>query len=53
MEIVKELEITELDAVVGGSTLGDVFKEILRWSYEQALLRSRPVQHVAHGKVFD
>ena len=46
METVTELEINELDAVAGGS-FGSAVKETLGYFYEQALLRSKPVQHLA------
>jgi hypothetical protein len=47
LEIVTELEINELDAVTGGG-LGEDVKEIIKWLHEQALLRSKPVQRLAH-----
>ena len=46
MKIGTELEINELDTVVGGS-LGGVVKEIMSLYYVQCLLASKPAQHLA------
>ena len=49
MKIGTELEIDELDAIVGGDWTDAVGKALLSVYYQECLLASKPVQHLAHG----